>query len=757
MKDYKPLPLGIIYILIVISISFLFLVPEQLKGILALLGIIIIPNQIGEIILPLLRSFMEELNTKMHPISKYIFSWLVGTYFLFILLLVLYHFAFLNKTVLTTFLILSLAIRLYLFYKYRLEPTPFTNSFFNFFNKHVFILILIILIPILIIKYFQPYPLHYSSFTLFNYLFETLRFTEGNFFSLVPGIHIPLIPMLIGIVSIIFNTDPISLFWAGNMLTYPLFAFGVYIFIKQVSGNYKIALLSSFFAVWMFPNIDFKPIYVFSMRTILAIIYPYILFLIHKEFLSKNILKKEHLRTMILSLSFYLLIFTFFVIFLVLLNMKGLFVLLLTLLPIILLYRYVIDKTLRLFFFILALVVLFFSLTHIWVALICLPVLFFYIFTHFMTKNYQKSLFFVYLFTILTFLLIFFQRAGILKLRDGLFSRILYKDVIELSAFNFQDKFLQLLIYGQELIIFLLIIGIFALYVKRGSDKISISVTSVFLLFLYFFPEPQFFRLMVFSIPFFVYPISFVVFGIKDKILNHYLKSFIIFLIILIVFLSFLTLQYSYINNKLNNDKKFSIDFDMNEYVVSEWIKDYALKIWSEKDKEYLTKTISDPRYRRGENREVQVPLSRDTLIVSDPTTMWILQGLTGRDQVIFQRAFIGLKEYSPESIQQMQEIRKKIFFANSSKNAYEEIKKIKEDHHPVLLIIMPRTGIWGSTDEIDKQFFYQSPKRIPNLNEFDIFKDKTYFTLLFSKDGEFYVFGVNPKPGSPLILYENE
>lgn len=737
---------GFLYIIIFSGLFNFISLPNTIKGILALPLIIIIPKKIGELILHIFKKFNEKVYIDFSFISKVVMSWIIGTYSILILILILNSIDFLSLKLFTIILLFLVSISYFLSKPKDLNIVK-AKKFIKKNLSEIILLGIITLSPILIIKYFQPYPFHYSSATLFNYLFETLKFINGNELILTAGVHTPIIPILLGIPSILFNVHPISIFWAGNILTYLLFSFGIYLFSYEISNKKGIALISSLFAIFMFAPIEFKPLYAFSMRTILAVIFPYTLFIIHREFASKihNINLSSLLKLIFSSVFLFILFF----IFIVLLNMKGFFIFLL-LLPLIIwiLSRFIHVKYKSLFIFILIVVSLF-SFTHIWMSLIVLPIILFYISINYLFNRYSPKII-SYGTISFFFLYIGFQKFGIIKIPQGIFSQIVYGTVIDIPTFGFADKFNNLLTYGPEILVFLFILGTVFILFNNHSKMLIILTTAIFSLLVFFFPEPQFFRVIVFTIPFLAMVSAYAVQGTYNSLFG-YKKNIIgiIYLIILflIIFLSLFTVQINYINSRQNNAGFFASDFESYDYQASRWINDNTPRNWEVDDDntKFIIRELSDPRYRISETREIKIPLTEDTLIISDPYSMWVLEGLSGRKQLIDQRAFINLNEYSNESVNRMQYIKHNLFLADNSKDAYELINKLKFMHDPVLIIVNPRTSVWVLNTGISNQFFYNPPSKLATTTPFKKFYDKNYFTLLYSSSqDDLYIFSLN-------------
>ena len=137
---------------------------------------------------------------------------------------------------------------------------------------------------------------------------------------------------------------------------------------------------------------------------------------------------------------------------------------------------------------------------------------------------------------------------------------------------------------------------------------------------------------------------------------------------------------------------------------------------------------------------KIKVSTTTDTLIISDPYTMFMMEGLIGRDQAVDWSVWIDESEYAPEILKQMEDIKNRIFKAKDSKSAYEEIQKIRRNHSKILIIVSERTSTWLKQDK--RMFIWWPPKGV-DMKLFDKFEDERYFDLVYHVDNKIYIFEV--------------
>jgi len=128
------------------------------------------------------------------------------------------------------------------------------------------------------------------------------------------------------------------------------------------------------------------------------------------------------------------------------------------------------------------------------------------------------------------------------------------------------------------------------------------------------------------------------------------------------------------------------------------------------------------------------VPRTNDTLLISDPYTMLVMGGLTGRDTALIERGFIDASGYSKEALDRMDFIKDCIFHAKNPGEAYNNILSIKGSHTTVLVIVTDRTIAWMNSDDR----FIVSANPLPAdffRSHLSIFADRNLFIPIYYMD----------------------
>jgi len=312
----------------------------------------------------------------------------------------------------------------------------------------------------------------------------------------------------------------------------------------------------------------------------------------------------------------------------------------------------------------------------------------------------------------------------------------------------------------------------------RRKSIIAFSAASIFVLFVLFFPEGHFFRVTYILLPLseailissmFVYvPLHIIeqfssscklknLLKLKAKLVCMFkrecvtviatiagITKAILVLVILILWLSLLvqplyTNRVSYINSlrSLNPDG-FSSIINYDEVVCALYIFTHTPKTWVTVD--YFTYEPKGVAFKKitWSGYQKYIPKTNDTLIISDPATMAILNAWTARDTPLYEVSGMIIRsseaEYSPYSLQVMDYLKHKIFLAKTPEEAYNSIQKIRGNHKPVLIVISGRTYAWIKSD---RHFTGKNPAIDINSlkQEFRIFFDEKYFRQVFSTD----------------------
>lgn len=310
---------------------------------------------------------------------------------------------------------------------------------------------------------------------------------------------------------------------------------------------------------------------------------------------------------------------------------------------------------------------------------------------------------------------------------------------------DFHEKYNWLLKLTPYFIILLFYFGLIISFMENKYK--NIALLSMIILFLFFLPEGHFHRIIYYLSPFFTFIVAYICIFITNqinsilKIQEKIISTLCLLLIIMIIIIPLVEQKQSFIMQNKNNDNHFSHS-NLYELNASFWIHENTPKTWIKKTwwskKNSNDSIIIHPPTLGGKATVLELSTTNDTLLISDPYTMFMMQGLTGRDQAIDGRVWIDENEYAPELIEQMENIKYNIFLANNSEIAHKEIQNVKRNHENIFIIVSERTSQWLKTD--DKMFIWRPPRKLDNKS-LDIFNDKRYFELVYSEDDRIYIY----------------
>lgn len=295
---------SIVYIIAAALMCNIFQLPDIIKAYLALPAFLIFPQQVGEFTFGIINKIIGATHFDFDPISRYIIAWLTGLITLFLSLLLLVNQPYWN---LNLFIILVLLLIIVTdIYKFRVLNNFAFNEFIESIKiykkiqsqnlSNIIIIVIFIIIGIssvAFLKIDQPTPLMCSP--IYNYTFKILEFVEGDVFFIRLG-HMPIIPLLIGLLSKLFNVNYIWLFSTSYVINFILFPIGIYLFSYEVSKDRILSLFAAFLSPWVIGSIV---LHNFSTKPLLSVLFPFLLYIIYKN----KMIKKLNFNELLLVLS----------------------------------------------------------------------------------------------------------------------------------------------------------------------------------------------------------------------------------------------------------------------------------------------------------------------------------------------------------------------------------------------------------------------------------------------------------------------
>jgi len=733
--------IGFLYIIATGALCYILPIPGIVKGFLALPGFLIIPYLVGGSSFYGIKYFLR-IDGEVNKISRLILYWCMGSVVITLLAMLLESISMFNMYAYVGLLgILSVLGIIKDISRNKDSNKMFLTNDFCTING-IFPLLLAFLIgiiPAILITHFSPFPFIYGIDVFIWSFYSGTVINYGHFF--LSGSYFPTFTIYTAIMEIIFNMAPnlMPLFWAARFLTYPLYSIGIYLLFYQLSKNNKLSLLGSLVAVWFTVyNPPFADIllYYFTPKIVVWLLFPFILYLIYTNLMSKENMpefkKKEIALILIIPISYIFILFLanqrmpaiyeiyeYVACFVALIYLFGL--------------RYIQNPQLKkkIFILLIACAAIFFF--HIPMGLLGIIILLFWFFVWTLISRYKAKIFpIVYLFGFCVILYLLLQFLGIVQFptissKYGTDLRNIWPDT---GNFHYLLNLISTS-YMPALFVFFCL-GIISALVRRKHQFLnySLAITLFFIIFIYFSPISFMERILVFFVPFLAY---FIAIGIINTayVMRSKHKTFNIFFFVLtiIIIVTMIIGPYVWIINQTTSPKfyPYFTFYDKKEYDV-------------------YNSLINEVK-----NNDAK------TIVISDILTKYIAAGIW-QDNIL-----AGGAKYKTFVEQQEMDI----LGANDSTSAYNKINSLLSNktftcawyevsprrcdslQPRAIILINPRTeGMFKS--------LYPNKTDFKKVNVKKFF-NSTYFTPIYkADDSEIYIFGVNPEPGVPFKIQNN-
>lgn len=750
MKINNISHVGILYILIIGGINHLFDIPEIYAAFLALPGFIIIPFLLGTFILALLN-----LNKSHYIIDGSLLSftckWLIGLIFLTIYAMFLDGFGIFNIYI---YIISILLIALGGGFS---KHSQLNIDKITILDVVVVFLIFLSGFASLAIK-LAPFPL-LLELDHFRINVEIIKIFGENIISYEYP-YLPWLPLLMVILTLIFNVDSFSLFWTGQFLSHIIFPASIYLFTYQISKNKSISLISAVLSPWFVWSKTIA-LHRFIPQTALYILFPIILAGVYNFSEKYKIHRNQDGRRVFLVVLFILTILTIYIsqtfsISLPTLQHQPIYRISSLALFVgisFAMIKYSLKNTnyLNVSIFILISFSALLVIHTIMAPVAAVLISFFVFFTMYMKKHFNQSRYIIFFALLIIVLLLY---------TNSFEKTFLMPDILNNPSYDYWSitpSMKQTIIVSSYTlpVLFLFFLGSVLMLMESNPYMLLVAVF-VLLTFIYFPNPPILVRNLLFFTPF----IASITAIIVHKIYNYPRRnnSNILFICIIIALLiTSLTLpglrmmnsiQYT---GQLNNEDYISF-YNQEELKGGYWLKDN---------------------------------LKDDFIIVSDPTSQLIFHGLSSGqhigetssitpygETILRQIITVNSSNESYELINwiMVQNLSEdyiettKSFFKKRILDRYKANKySINLENKKVILIITPRT-IKYAREEMDWSRFREdvnlNPPTViqvpgikdgkPHLNKF---YNSEYFIPLYSIENKLYIFGVNPEPGKPFEI----
>lgn len=609
---------------------------------------------------------------------------IIGTILIVTFAYIFYFFHIFKLDLYTLFVLTLSAILICKRYLSRLD-IPLNYSIQNYYkhDKTLFLPVFFGIIIVFFITNFSPFPYIWAN-DIFRHTGISLTIIEYNDLAMIIP-YLLTMHVVVSMVSALFNIENVYVFlWSLRFLVYPLLALGTYLLSFELSNSKQIGLFASVLATW-----QFSTLYQFAPKTIIILIFPFILYYVIKFTAKHDILEGIKNQPSQSVLLLILTVLTFIALYQHMVIKEYIGLLLLTFL--ILALSFLKNR----FYFFMYIITLFVLLIHTTMGIAVMFCIYIYIISYSSLKFKINWKLCTLLFILISAILIKEMVAH--DIIFGIYSEIPGEKIDMLLS----DKMDALYNIFSITTIVLAICGYFISFAKHQKYKeVSVLLLFTVVIFIYLLPISESIRFINITTALIAYmgaiAINFIAkVGYKSK--NHKTKNIMLTLITICLLLLLTTHNIDMIYKKSNG--KFT-QIDNNIYSAGLWV---------------------------GKNTD------ENTLIISDLMTQEMIAGLSNRKKI----RMLMKSRYFPSKYPQYNEIVR-ILSTNNSKDAYIRINNLKNTETAFNYPIIYGDAIDGINLTpliiIDKN----KTTKWANIPEegFEKFSNDVYFEEIYSQDG---------------------
>ena len=646
-------------------------VADPLAAFLALPLLVIIPRQLGVLVW----AFARPPQAILGGLERYIVQWLAGVTLLILGLTILTGIIGVPSAVATVGVLLVVSGSVFAGGRASDDSgSPTRVSVLRRVTDGLPYIASLVLVaaPVTLIRLTEPYPMQ-VGWGLFSFNFRVLQFTQTDHIAIAPGLHTPIHASLLGVTSIATGTAVEGLIWAAPVLLYAAFAMGVFVLTRRLSGSTLVALGSVWIAVWILSNTTFQHLHAVGMRGVFLALWPWILLVILKCFPASARRPSElapYLAYPLIAVSVVGLIRWFLpsdVQPWALVSMIPGGVVALRMLP---------QET-RQAVGLITFVAAGMAFIHIIEGPLYVGLGLLFALALLWTPRSLPSRAAVGIALLAIAMFITLQVADLLTFDDSsVISRFLLGDARADAIPIPFDRKLFLMALGLTYTFYALI-GLSALRLLIWPNALHGAAVGlvVIALALYFVPESGLHRIMGPVIPLIGLTVVLELRWFAQRLAGfkwkqaHAIVSGTLVIIALVALTPHLT---SSLREQVRLDSVFGLPIPRTEGDFSSVTAgEYEAIAW------------------------ISENIPSDWVIVSDPMTMFLTQGLTLNPQVAQKRAWVAESEYTPEDQERLFSVSQLVFGAPSTKAASEQIALLTGDHPGAVLVISTRTLTW--------------------------------------------------------------
>jgi len=715
----------LVYILLTLYIKYIIEPPEQITVIFTLPLIVLIPIEIGKIVL---FTFEWHLNANkyidIHGLVRLIVEWGIGIYMMvlsagFFSIVLKIKIGYYILPIYLFIILFNVIIDIFITQKdqYIINQKQLYENLIS-----LLIVAIISITPMLLTKEIQPFPLIMTH--EYVYIDNMFRVADGTIDYLDMGMLGYSNHMIEGIIFMLYALKPLSLWSSMPFLFIALFGTGLYLFTLEKFGSRATSYFIVFITVWLW-NVGAvaNSFHLIVARTWLYIYFVFFLYVIQKEIINEN--KIPEIKTAIISVAFFLILFLQKRIYIIQDNLLSLVIF--SSMPLIgfLLIKFI-KVSDRPAFLLMTSFSIFSIVLHSFEAMFYNITIWSYVYISSAYTNKQKLIMYASRgFVFFTMLFILVQKLNILNFTNNfIVTQYLFGSTYDNLWFNidFHGKYALMQDNITNAMMMIMVLVFIILVMKKDAKIAPILTIASVGLFLYFSPEGFFVRIS-YAIPFIGITIGYGLIKLiftKQNVdtkpnLSRLLKILVI--VVLVTSISIIPLNSQVESYKIN-DKMFST-FSEDEYKTA-----------------YLIYEIS-----KGSDEKA--------LLISDPYTLFFISSLS-HNYIPMKRSWVYVGEMEANSIH-VAEFLKNDFFSIDQPITLPQINEIKKsiynrninvtssvpDDLDIYIIVSPRTSKWLNSDEIFVleygTFSTDVDKKIT-----DKFNESQFFSLMYEKNNMF-------------------
>jgi hypothetical protein len=249
-------------------------ISEPVTALLSLPLLVVVPRQLGVVaVRPLLRGW----GVRLPVAEEYAVAWLAGVALMVVGLNLLTDVAGLKAEV-STAIVMASATAASLVWAARPASEREDGEGGRVFGPAWLLASVLGLaaVPLAMVRVMQPYP-HLVGWGMFNMNYRVLEFVMGDMIPMAPGIHTPVHASLVGTSSLVTGAEPFGIIWAAPLLLFLVYGAGVYVFARRVLGSDLLAAVAVWVALWVFSFQAIQHLHAVGMRSVILAAFPWLL------------------------------------------------------------------------------------------------------------------------------------------------------------------------------------------------------------------------------------------------------------------------------------------------------------------------------------------------------------------------------------------------------------------------------------------------------------------------------------------------